>query len=190
MTTFSWGCLLYSLRVCFTGSSVWAARPQWQDGLSGGWGGWGQRRCGEDFGKGANECHCNAVRGGAKNTHWHRGSNFQAGSQTNIQTSNLRRFIHASPGRETHTRGHTQSCKLTRSALTIKQAKWHAVSQTGNPSEFELAGMFLESVKHRALSSLKHESSEQTKPTAGRWIRGIRGSCFVCNLSFDAVNTD
>lgn len=133
------------------------------------------RRWGGRTRRGANEWHCNAVRGGAKNTYWHMGSDSQTGSETNTPASNQRGVIHASPGRNTHT--YTLNHKLTHwiikpimllPLLTVKLDY-----STMNHSEFALAAFCIlersESNREQPLSTLEHRSSEQTNPTAILW---------------------
>lgn len=133
------------------------------------------RRWGGRTRRGANEWHCNAVRGGAKNTYWHMGSDSQTGSETNTPASNQRGVIHASPGRNTHT--YTLNHKLTHwiikpimllPLLTVKLDY-----STMNHSEFALAAFCIlecsESNREQPLSTLEHRSSEQTNPAAILW---------------------
>lgn len=119
------------------------------------------RRWGGRTRRGANEWHCNAVRGGAKNTYWHMGSDSQTGSETNTPASNQRGVIHASPGRNTHT--YTLNHKLTHwiikpimllPLLTVKLDY-----STMNHSEFALAAFCIlersESNREQPLSTLR-----------------------------------
>ena len=69
--------------------------------------------------RGANECHCNAVRGGAKNTYWHMDSDSQTGSQTHTRADDRRRLIQAPTHIKIH--GHTSQLLNTLIWWSYKQ---------------------------------------------------------------------
>lgn len=118
------------LSFCETFQQAVAASFQWEWMLCrigrrlgrGGWRGeWGGRWGGGQFRRGANECHCIAVRGGAKNTYWHMGSNSQTGTQTNTHEAATKEvsFMHHRAEKHTKAQKHMHIFMTTRTRINV-----------------------------------------------------------------------